>query len=230
MPARARRNERQMLEPLGRIAATTLWRAVGRPFDKRTGVKTEGSLQPSELQIIGANAAHATEYSPSSVRTFWLSAGSLNIDPARFTFVDIGSGKGRALLLAAKLPYRRIEGVEFARDLNVIAARNIEVVFPAAEDRARFELHTVDAVDFAIPSGPCVLYLFNPFGPTLIAQVAQNILDSYRASPREIYVVYANPLHREAFEEGKFRPVEGPWYAKYLDRHVPSGFAIYRLH
>ncbi|MCJ2034959.1 hypothetical protein MKK54_12090 [Methylobacterium sp. J-068] len=182
------------------------------------------------MQIVGMNAANAHEYAPSPARTFWLSVGSLTLDPKRFTFVDYGSGMGRALLLAGKLSYGRIEGVEFASDLNAIASQNIATTFPAPEDRARFRLHTLDATDYRLPLEPCVIYLFNPFGPMLVERIADIILDSYRQAPREIYVVYVNPQNKASFERPEFQPVEGAWYAKYLDRRVPSGFAIYRLH
>ena len=224
------RSERRLIGPLLRILSASLWRAVGRPFDRRLGTDTEAVRWPGEMQVVGPNAAQGCEYTASPARTFWLSAGSLRIEASRFTFVDIGSGKGRVLLLAAALPFRRIEGVEFASDLNAVAARNIARAVPDAAGRARFTLQTCDALDYAIPDGPCVVYLYNPFGAALVEALADNLMRAHRAAPREIYVVYVNPRHRAAFERLPFEPVEGAWYMKPFDARVPYGFAIYRLH
>lgn len=228
--SRSIRSERRLREPVQRIVSDAVWRALGRPFDRRLGVRTEGRRQPEDMQTVGSNAASAYEYAPSPARTFWLSVGSLNIDMKQFTFIDYGSGMGRALLLAGKLPFKQVRGVEFARELNLVAQDNITAVFGSESARDRFSLDTIDAVEFEIPHCPCVLYLFNPFEARIVGQLADKILRSYRDAPREIYVVYVNPKFQDVFGREAFTPIEGPWYAKYFDRRVPSGFSIYRLH
>jgi predicted RNA methylase len=42
------------------------------------------------------------------------------------TFVDIGSGKGRALIIAAEYAFKRIIGVEYSPSLATICRRNLE--------------------------------------------------------------------------------------------------------
>jgi hypothetical protein len=42
-----------------------------------------------------------------------------------FTFIDLGSGKGRALLMASAYPFKRIIGVEFMPELHRVAQENI---------------------------------------------------------------------------------------------------------
>lgn len=225
-----RRNERRLLRPLLRIATASLWRGLGRPIDRRYGIDTEEARWPGEMRVASANAALGYEYSASPARSFWLSAGSLDIDASRFSFVDIGAGKGRAMLLAAQMRFLRVEGVEFASDLSAIAARNLEIAYPSPKDRARFTIKTMDAADYVLPDGPCVVYLYNPFGAELVERIAENLLASYRAAPRDIYVVYVNPLHREAFDRRPYHTLADTWYARRLDRSVPYGFALYRLH
>ncbi|MBZ5489392.1 MAG: class I SAM-dependent methyltransferase [Acidobacteriia bacterium] len=51
-----------------------------------------------------------------------------NVVPAAlqdFTFIDLGSGKGRALLMAAQYGFKRIIGVEFMPELHRVAQENI---------------------------------------------------------------------------------------------------------
>jgi histone methylation protein DOT1 len=50
---------------------------------------------------------------------------ALPIDFTQFTFVDLGSGKGRVLLMASDYPFKRIIGVEFMPELHRVAQENI---------------------------------------------------------------------------------------------------------
>jgi hypothetical protein len=50
---------------------------------------------------------------------------ALPIDFTQFTFIDLGSGKGRVLLMASAYPFKRIIGVEFMPELHRVAQENI---------------------------------------------------------------------------------------------------------
>ncbi len=111
---------------------------------------------------------------------------ALPIDFEQFTFVDLGSGKGRALLMASKHPFQRIIGVEFMPDLNVIARQNI------AGD-SRIECLEMDARDLEFPAGPMIVYLFNPFPEPVFAAVLKRLECSWRNNPRPVYLAYRSP-------------------------------------
>jgi len=49
-------------------------------------------------------------YQPTEPLLFHEMMGALRIDFNEFTFIDLGSGKGRVLLMAADYPFRRIAG------------------------------------------------------------------------------------------------------------------------
>src|SRR5262249_45180057 len=86
-------------------------------------------------------------------------AAPLNL--RNFTFVDMGPGKGRALLLAAEQPFARVIGVEVLPELHAIAQQNIA----AAASRLvchKIESISADARIFQFPDGPLVVFLFNP--------------------------------------------------------------------
>jgi hypothetical protein len=78
-----------------------------------------------KLTLKGGHGAEAVQVEPVYAREIDQILGQLAIDPAEYTFIDFGSGKGRALLIGPCYPFRRIVGVEFAKDLHDIAQQNI---------------------------------------------------------------------------------------------------------
>src|SRR5262249_50809953 len=86
-----------------------------------------------------------------------------SINFAEFTFIDLGSGKGRVLLMASDYPFRRIVGVELLAALHHIAEQNIAQYHSDSQRCFALESVCADATVFPIPQGPLVLYLFNPF-------------------------------------------------------------------
>jgi tRNA1(Val) A37 N6-methylase TrmN6 len=117
------------------------------------------------------------------------------LDPDKFAFIDLGSGKGRALFLAAAYPFKRIIGVEYAPELHEIAMRNTRTYRNPARKCADIQPVCADATSFAFPLLPTVCFMNNPFGEPLIAAVATRIDESVRASPRPFFVVYLHANH-----------------------------------
>ncbi|MFZ0536633.1 MAG: class I SAM-dependent methyltransferase, partial [Candidatus Sulfotelmatobacter sp.] len=109
-------------------------------------------------------------------------------------FLDLGSGKGRALLMASDYPFRRIVGVELLPALNDAAQDNICKY--RSESQKCFAMESIcgDAAEFAFPDEPTVLFLFNPFPESGLRNVIANLEQSLREHPRRVYVLYHNPL------------------------------------
>ena len=136
-------------------------------------------------------------YQPIEPELFKEMMTELKIDFSQFTFIDIGSGKGRALLLAAEYPFRRILGVELLPELNQIAQQNIER-FSSPIQRCRdIEAACMDAAEFSFPQEPLVIFLFNPLPVEGLRKLVQNLEGSLRMNPREVRVVYGNPIFEE---------------------------------
>ena len=114
----------------------------------------------------------------------------LPIDFSQFTFIDLGSGKGRVLLMASDYPFKRIMGVEFMPELHRAAQKNVANYSNARQRCRRIESVCADARDFQFPDGPLVVYLFNPFSESTFAQVLGNLRTSIQQSPRPVYVAY----------------------------------------
>jgi hypothetical protein len=127
-----------------------------------------------------------------------------HINLSEFTFIDLGSGKGRTLLLASDYPFRRIVGVELLPALRTIAHENLSRY---KEDSQRcFALEAVcsDATAFHFPNEPLLLYLFNPFPESGLRKAIQNLENSLRTRPRPAYVLYHNPLLEHVLNEQAF--------------------------
>lgn len=139
-----------------------------------------------------------SEYQPTESILFHEMLDALcmqaGIDLSEFAFVDLGSGKGRTLLMASDYPFRRILGVELLPVLHEIAKQNVSSYHSASQRCFAMESICADATEFPFPDEPIVLYLFNPFPEPGMRRVIANLERSLRAHPQAVYVLYHNPL------------------------------------
>jgi SAM-dependent methyltransferase len=133
-------------------------------------------------------------YQPSEPALFHEMMSTLRIDFSEFVFIDIGSGKGRVLLMAADYPFRRIVGVELLPELHRVAQENI-AKYKSNMQRC-FHVETIcgDARDFIFPPEALVLYLFNPLPERGLVQLIRKLEQSLQALPRPVFVLYHSPL------------------------------------
>lgn len=162
------------------------------PFDEMYGVDTDAWVEVDDLGVESPSKTFACIYAPSPIKALEEAMALLNIDHGAFTFVDLGSGKGRALMLAAKYPFRQIVGVEFSTDLHRIAVRNLEI-YSGPRLCADIQPTLRDAAGFEFPDTPLVVLLYNPFMGRVMQQVVGNLERSVTRSPRPVYVLYVNP-------------------------------------
>jgi SAM-dependent methyltransferase len=120
-------------------------------------------------------------------------------------FVDLGSGKGRVVMLAARYPFARVIGVELSEQLNEIARRNLA----RARGRRRckrVEVVTADVLDYEIPADATVVYMYNPFRGATFDAVVAKLIDSVDRNPRTVRLIYLNPKeHGRLMATGRFR-------------------------
>jgi SAM-dependent methyltransferase len=159
-------------------------------------------------------------YQPTDPALFREMMAALPIPFDQFTFVDVGSGKGRTLLLASEYPFQRIVGVEILPELNRAAQENIRA-YKSPTQRC-FDIQTVcaDAREFELPDEPLVLYLFNPLPEDALRQVIARLEKSLVQFPRPVCIVYHNPLLESAISASPFleRVHAAPQYAVYRTR------------
>jgi SAM-dependent methyltransferase len=118
-----------------------------------------------------------------------------------FVFIDLGSGKGRALLMAADYPFRRVVGIELLAVLHQAAQENLSKYRSESQKCLALESICADATEFALPAEPTVLYLFNPFPEAGLKRMLASLERSLRTHPRAVYVLYHNPLLEHALKE-----------------------------
>jgi SAM-dependent methyltransferase len=168
-----------------------LW--LDRQFDRRFGTETSGRVELDSLTVLGENRARGVyfESTPTALFRFFLS--NITVDHAKFTFVDLGSGKGRTLLMASDYPFKRIVGVEFSRELHERALANIAVYRSASQSCIDIRSVNADATSFEFPATPLFVYAYNPFDEQVMTAVLRNLLQSLAQSPRETVLMYYNP-------------------------------------
>jgi SAM-dependent methyltransferase len=120
-----------------------------------------------------------------------------------FTFIDLGSGKGRTLLMASDYSFRRIVGVELLPALHRAALENLGKYRSESQKCFAIEAIRQDATEFMFPPEPMVVFLFNPFPEAGLRRVIENLEKSLRERPRKVYVLYHNPLLEGVMGESK---------------------------
>ncbi|QNI37961.1 SAM-dependent methyltransferase [Edaphobacter albus] len=156
------------------------------PFDEEYGTDTSGLIFGDDLW--------STAYYGVTPSLLTQMIGALNLDWERFTFIDLGSGKGRALLLASRFPFKKIMGVEFVPDLSTVAAANIAKFDPSWKACREIESITGDAAKFEYPEGPLVIYIYNPFLAPVLKKCLKHLSKLLEKEPREVYLIYGNPV------------------------------------
>jgi SAM-dependent methyltransferase len=112
------------------------------------------------------------------------------------TFVDLGAGKGKALLIAGRLPYSRVVGIEIDNELTEAAQHNIKRLH--TKQRAQVvECVTASAGDWKVPDDTSVVFMHNPFFGATFRDAMANVFDSYDRNPREMHIVYMFPWEHE---------------------------------
>jgi SAM-dependent methyltransferase len=186
------------------------FRAV-HPFDERFGVETSGLMY--ELPSGHQHDLYNNGYFGVAPSVFHAIIGAmqtrLRLDCRRFCFVDIGSGKGRALLLASDYPFREVRGVELSPELDRIARNNIARYAKTKGGlRARPPVISMqgDATEFSWPPGPLIVYMWNAFTRPVMERVFRNLESSLKQQPRELYLVYIHPELEAMLEELPWLP------------------------
>ena len=175
-------------------------RCYVRWFEWRLGIHSEAVI---DLKEFGIRNELFRPYVATDYRSFQTILAALDVRPNEDVFLDFGSGMGRAVIMAAKYPFRKIYGVEIAPQLNEIASQNVRSALPRLKCRD-IELVTANAREFVIPDEVTVIYFFNPFSGEVFADVLQNIRASLRRRPRTLRLICKIP-ERSAFEEEIFK-------------------------
>lgn len=169
-------------------------------FDRQWGTETSRLVNLSSLDLDAARARDGVRYQPSGGDDLAFAVASFGIEPAEWNFIDYGSGKGRIVLIAAAMGFSRSIGVEFSAELCRIAGENVRRFRSKGGAQISPEIVLADAGDFLVPPGPVLAYLYNPFGPRVVDEVAARLQEKADGGD-PVLVVYVDPQHLSGLEK-----------------------------
>jgi hypothetical protein len=181
-------------------AVSFLYHRLADEFhERRLGIRTTGFLSGSELHH---QSPEFGAYLGAPYSALWHCFGQVAIRGDRDTLLDIGSGMGRVLVVAATKPFRRVIGVEISPELAELARENLRRA--GRHLRCEVELEIADARSYHIPDDVTIIHIFNPFTGETLARVGGNIRAFLQRTRRPLTIIYGNPAGFEAmfFSEG----------------------------
>ncbi len=222
------------------------------PFDAEHGTETGALIPGEDLQTGHRHDRYITAYhgtAPSLFAKVMAEWRRVAVHPVEQTaFVDIGAGKGRAMLLASQVAFRRIVGVELHPMLAAKMRENVEL-WQLTHATPPMRVDEADAMTLRMPAGPCCLFLFNPFDLVLMDRFLERLARQFDGREGELDVVYVNDEQKRliAEEHPRFKLLwQGRVFLSHADRdadkatirhcadglYVTSGYedcSIYRL-
>lgn len=168
------------------------FRVMERRFDHKHGVDTDHIFHLDQMNVIG-NAEFSHRYQATRAGALCPMMRHLPLTYENFIFVDLGSGMGRALLMASDYPFKKIIGVEFSPELHHTAQQNIRNYKSDVQSCWNIESVCMDALEYQWPLENIVLYMYNPFRRPIMDQVLERLRLSLIASSRDIWIIYNHP-------------------------------------
>jgi len=179
------------------------------PFDIAHGVRTSGLIAGRHLKSGHRNDRHATAYYGVAPSVFhrliqrWKRSKPCAPISA-FTFLDVGAGMGRAVLLACNMPFLEVRGVELHPMLTRIARHNLQLWRAAGRVCAPVGIDCCDAIEVRWPNTPTLLFLFNPFSAPVLRRLLRHVAAAFAGRPRELDLLYVNNE-----QEGELEAAQG---------------------
>jgi SAM-dependent methyltransferase len=176
------------------------------PFDQIHSTDTSGLVPAHDLVTGHPNDEHVTAYyavAPSILRSLidrWRETSPPH-HITDYTFLDIGAGKGRAVLLASEFPFRQIVGVELNPAMAKIARANLALwksahaSDPTASATAPIHIVQDDALNLPLPETPTLVFLFHPFEGPVLKELLRRIETAFAHRSGALDLLYVNAEH-----------------------------------
>lgn len=173
----------------------TMQREKEDDFDGMYGTRTSIIMSQFELPevITPDRLFFAARFHPSPVRTVRFALDTLGRSGLRyedFVFIDIGTGTGRNLLLAADYPFKQITGVEISSFLYGLAVENIRQYNTVTHRAQSVSVHCMDVQNFDLPDENLVLYFWEPFKEDVADPFIQKLKDLITENNRHVKLVF----------------------------------------
>ncbi len=171
-------------------------------YDHYIGFKLKAagvSQYNSSLPAVSSALKDAHENQPSYFYSLKLGLQHVPIPVNEISFLDIGCGNGKVLNYGMLHNFKSVTGIELETSALAIAFDNCTKLKNKGY-ATPFEITNADAVNYTIPEGVNVIYMFNPFGGQTMEKVALNIIAHINKMQRDIYLVYCMPSFEYVFE------------------------------
>ncbi len=122
----------------------------------------------------------------------------LNPNLKKGYFLDYGSGKGLPMIIAQRRGFKKVIGVEFAKELCEVCIENMKKM-----KIKNYEVLNMDAADYIPPKEVTLILLFNPFDEVVMGEVAKKIVGQKEKYLYDVYIVYLNPTCNFIFVKDK---------------------------
>lgn len=180
------------------------------PFDQAHGTDTGGLIPGAALATGHASDAQVTAYyavAPSildGLIDVWLRTQPPH-DIEAYTFLDVGAGKGRAMLTASQHPFRQVVGIELNPGLAAIARTNLKAFLTSAEAMplAAVEILEGDALEVPLPSGPTLVFLFHPFEQPMVKLFVARLKQHFGAANQSFDLAYVNAEYASGLDRDR---------------------------
>jgi SAM-dependent methyltransferase len=190
---------------------------ISRCIDIIHGTDTEDNVSIEELKLTPEKSVY---YNP--VDWFSLKYILKNMTIHRNDcFIDIGCGKGRAMMIASKFSFSKILGVEISENLCATAEKNL---IKYGVHKERFQVINQNIEEFELPECVNFIFLFNPFHGITFDRFIEKLIASINMNPRRITIIYRNPKCHD-----KLMNIEGINESTVIPKRFNGGYKIYTI-
>jgi SAM-dependent methyltransferase len=174
------------------------------PIDLQYGTDTSGLVDALVLQHDERQVQDLNPYMGSQPTIIRRSLDTLG-DIGGYTFVDIGCGKGRPLIVASEYPFTEVVGYDISPDLVATANANAAAIARRFPERPPIRAVKANVSNLAVPAGKIVVFMFNPFGPDLMVTLLRNLEASLASGVIEhLFIVYDVPVCGVLFDDSSY--------------------------
>lgn len=157
-------------------------------FDFRYKFDTAKVLEVKDLDISSEDKQHSVRYKPTRVRYFRKLMEAVSL-PKSATFVDVGCGKGRILMLAAKQGFKKTIGLELSPQLCKVAEANLDIFCSRNPEVKKPSVVCTNVLEHQFTDDETVFFLFWPFDREVTIQFMDLLKQSLQRNPRELWLI-----------------------------------------